>query len=264
MTRKPRKQHGFSLLEMLVAIAIFSIGVLAIVSILPVGIILQRRAFEAITAKQVEVGATAHLKALKLPLGHGAPIDGLDDYATSGLILRNPKGDSVSGGSPLTPLNIHFDPDDTTYPATPDNKTFVWEYLFRNTEYLAGPPYTTDATKWEVIVCILRNEGADMLTEATGITTGDTFQFTMGVSRYNDVDNDYDFDRLRKGDTIIDKYGRIYTLKSVDQNTVTVNGVIFEDIGPVDRIWYAEPPALERPNPLERAYVLPGSEVILP
>ena len=72
-TRPARRQAGFNLMEVLVALGLFTVGFVAVASIFPAGALLQRNAADDMLSRQVSNNAEAIVTSLKLDYTPGSP-----------------------------------------------------------------------------------------------------------------------------------------------------------------------------------------------
>lgn len=107
MTRKhPRTAPGFTLAEVLIAIGIFAIGMIAVASLFPVGALLQKQTADDILGKQSSTNARATLEAIGLTRFPASGVGDLDNYHNaSAALYPSPSTLELSGVVPIDEID---------------------------------------------------------------------------------------------------------------------------------------------------------------
>jgi len=141
-----RRSHGFTLLEVMFAIMIMGIGLIAIASLFPVAGNMQRSAYEDAMGMQVSTSVEVMLRSRPIPLD----LNGTT-WTADGKVHKISDTDLIT----VWPLK------DRSFPQTEsdvDKRTYYWRPFYRYNNNL-GP--SGQASSWELYVLISkRPEGA--------------------------------------------------------------------------------------------------------
>jgi prepilin-type N-terminal cleavage/methylation domain-containing protein len=261
-----RQAHGYTLMEVLIALGIFAIGFVAVAAMFPAATHLQRETIQDVTSQQFARGVEAMLTGrpfLVASLPVASPTGDVEDIDT---LLQTPD----NGGDDWT----YFDRSAPVFQPFAD-RSYLWVPLVR-CDNLAAP---ADPASWQVYVFALKRERNttypslandanpnDPVTYPRVHTipvsaSGSTFTFNV-TNLDNDADNDGFGDQLMPGDQFLDSNGTAYTVKSSTETTVTVTGsILMTPVSPTN-IWFSLPGAtgsgLTR-NPTQRIFLVAGA-----
>lgn len=228
--------RGFTLVEVLIAIGIFAIGMVAVAAIFPTAITVQRNSNVVVDALLVADNATAYFEAVPLTYDSATPNSGSADinfYHTSTNSNKNtvekfPNGD-LAGTGAFLPLSTR------AYLAgliDSDNPDYMWVPLIQDA---AGDPAEPS---WTIYVMVLEVDRRS----ANAATPSEYLQ-SYAAQRGSEF-NEFRFnsgnpeDIVEPGDWYITDGGLVGRIASIDNNTVTVNGAITESSF---NIWLAKP-----------------------
>ncbi len=204
-----RWTKGFSLVEVLITISIFAIGVVAVASIVPTATYLQKQTVQDVTIHGLSHNIKAFLKGRPFTYRNGGVLDlnGTDSEATfhkdhvgAGIYDYSSVGDHVADHVALSvavPLPGYvygyLTVNDRSYPAVaedPSNRDFYWIPLVQDVN---GDPENPD---WRVYVFVLQGGGQyDLSTQYNGheiISESNRANPASDISNYTD-DEDYSF-----------------------------------------------------------------------
>ena len=251
---KRNRRHGFTLIEVMLAMAVFLIGFTAVMAIFPVAALLQKQTMDDLTSQVVSKNAQALMGA-----------KGLVHAELEGEIPQDYAVHPLPGPAAAVDVFAKWTLDDRSYPSSepdPEARRFYWVPMVKRTELGTNNP-----NDWLVYVFIMRRQDSSDYTKtapATGwanfpdpatvpgvkkiILTGlkidatrKRFLFTNDVI----VPTDGAADLVLAGDMIVDEYGIIHTIISAEADGVTVAGYIFAEpntgLDP-SLFWYAAPP----------------------
>ncbi len=205
-----RGRPGFTLMEVLVAMGIFAVGFIAVAALLPVGTILQRRAFDSVNSQAVARTAKSQLL--------GRPFEAGD------LVSKGADTDEVQAIAAV--VTSDWDIMDRSFPTHQQqlgDRTFFWYPLFRWT----NPGPTATASDWHVFVFILKRMDDNKVPTVKKISAsaaGDTFTVSGTPNS-----------PFLVGDQVLASDGSVYTLIDVNGNKLQVDGKI---IGSPNGLWY--------------------------
>ena len=235
---------GFSMMESLVAIAVFALGFVAVAAIFPVGVILQKGAASDVLTQQVVRNVKAMLQSRKFShddLTDPNNLKFINDVLQNGnpnlevqpVLKQDAPGDLLNQPGILQPGNIFeqwmlndrsyffmrnnlggnaYHPQHTAElgdpTATEFNRAFYWVPLIRRTQLPTGP------SDWQVFVFILRHDSA----------THDRSSNSSATDAFSDVWANHDGYRSQNGIQYWHVPGvRSLTVTSVNTNRFTVN-----------------------------------------
>lgn len=284
---------GFTLIEVLIAMGIFTVGAIAIAAPMLVAARIQGQTVDSILVKQGERNAEALLLARPAfydppaaPSGgprpvfndeSDAPVADMTVHAFSKTMLAKwSLADRIIGGS------------NVAYSVNPEGRDgrYLWVPLIRSTRRVsnqAGDALVLDATQWQIYVFLMRidreaNYGSKLgshwanrgdpdwvpgvRTMEVTVDAGNWRKLHIGGGVSNDANGDGRPDLLRPGDKILDKYGRDYSvIETVGAGAfkvdVPVSAEAAADAALV--IWYAEPEHAAAPSPIRSIRLLQGA-----
>ena len=272
-----RRGSGFSLMEVLLSMAIFAIGFAAIAAVFPVASLLQSQASVDSMSQQAEHTIEALLRVRPYEF---ADLVDTNEKFPSGTDLAAPM---AVGGEDLTfkledrKLWTHWKMENRGFPSTNffDQRSIYWVPLIRRNAVPA-----TDRSHFETYVFILSREGfpdrVDL--QANGYTKDSSdwanyqdpvevpgvFRVSVAMDPANESRFVFDnrkwpsytqageADQVRTGDQVIDNNGKVYTVLSADGSGAIVNREISQNPNAVHSIWYGVPPGPNRRSPTVR------------
>ena len=245
-----RRTAGFSLIEVLLAIGVFAIGMIAVASIFPVAILLQKE-----TLKQVETTHfTRNAKALVIARGFEAPDADWNPIATSAVVSPMP-------AAAMDDWSL----SDRSYNALADtnNRTAFWVPLCFDNDPNPG------SEAWQVYIFVVRGSPGKIydststtpLSATSGYNTQDpdnvpaVLKGNMDLSdpslQLNQFETDY-ASSLKIGDQIVASDGAVYSIQDIvmdpapsSTGLITIQGAVTGN--PTD-FWYAAPAAPGDPS----------------
>ena len=262
---------GFTLLEVMMAMAIFVIGFTMVMTLFPAALLLQKRTVDEVRSRHAERNAQALLQAR--PFDHNT-LWPLMDAAYS-------FWQTDQQVYPLPPAMLAlWTIEDRSYPvdiADPFARRFYWVPLIRDKNPTPGT--TSSECDWETFVFVLRRgEGLSYPKPVTpmywanqsdpdaipGVWRVDLAGSTNNTVSFN---NDDGFGRplVRIGDWILDSNGVIYRVTDVDltaiPDNVTLDGKVIPtgNPGAPTHIWIGRPSTNGGPSPTHRIFVVPNA-----
>ena len=262
---------AFSLMEVLIALGIFVIGMVAIASIFPVAAVMQRETARGVVAEQLAQSAEDVLDVRGI-LETDLTVDPL--YVPGGAWDIDGQVHEVIGGilDPLGAATLLWPLTDRSYPASVialDRRTYFWVPLIRDADTGLG-----SYTDWHVFVFILRRHGdATYLKPANDAYGPVTWandidpSYVPGVRRVAvtpspSVANRFDFDttgfnsgndQVVFGAQVLDNFGRVYVVRKADADGFeTDHDMILPDADSglqPSAIWYAPVGSAGRSSP---------------
>ena len=276
-----RRRTAFSLMEVLISMAIFAIGFSTVASLFPVATLLQREAVDESETQLLERSIKAYLQArpfLASKLNSDTTVIPTDQRVHPLLPLYNPKG-----GAANFPIDERSSPSTSTW----DERKFYWVPMVRRINQGSNTP----ADEWQVFVFILKSEGKREYGDSSsskdwanypdsgnvpGVKKIPNVEITslsvdINNSRFN-FDNrlwkgstpEGEADQIRAGDQVLDSNGIIYTVIASDANGIEVDGQILRvPNDPTDefsatpfQIWYSKPPDRGKRSPERKIIVV--------
>ena len=261
MNRTPattrRRASGFTLLEVLMAMAIFVIGFTMVMTLFPAALLLQKRTVDDVQSKHAERNAEALLQAR--PIVEANLVVAMVGYPD--LVLpAGPDWQTDQQVYPLPAAMLGVWPrQDRSYPVditVPEARRFYWVPLVQDRD----PAAIT--TNWAVFVFVLRR-GEGLTYPKPGAPLDWANQSDPdaipGVLRVNvtGITNDtFVFDNsanlVRVGDPILDSNGVIYAVTAADPVSATVNSLILANPAAPTDIWIGNPSVDAGPSPAHR------------
>jgi len=260
----PADDRAFTLLENMLAMLIFALGLILVAGIFPSAVLLQRNTINDIEAREVARHAESFIRGTRL-------IDTeIDDDGADGLEITTMAPTPPPVGSPNTevqtaPVLEKWSLSDRSFPsfiADPLEREYYWVPMARRQEVntLASPH--TDWDKFDIFVFVMRRDegatyGSPSRAPAEWANDGDplavpgvriaTATADPAARSFEITDADYNGE-LEVGDLFLDEYGNIHSVVEVDPSNmdiVYVAGSIQADkvVGEFpDAIWYAPAP----------------------
>jgi prepilin-type N-terminal cleavage/methylation domain-containing protein len=243
----PRSAGGFTMIELLLSIFIFAIGLTAIASIFPVGGYLQRESYDEITTLQVKHNAEAVL----LTRGVDAAIVSADNTIdTSGTVQALP-------AAAMARLALA----DRSYPTASSDpvgqRDYYWIPLVQDVEPAAG------RHEWRVFAFICpRRRGAEYANAAITANPTDPDSVpkvvAIGCNTSGNTVTASHGGNIQGGDQFLLNTGQIAQASTVNGNTIEINGQV---TGNPDRLWYGRPHAAGARGPTQRIIAV-GTEAV--
>jgi prepilin-type N-terminal cleavage/methylation domain-containing protein len=222
--------RGFSLVELMIAIGIFAIGAIAVASLFPVAILLQKQTMQDTTARTFAENARAMVLARGFS---GTALAGVNDTTPTVTAVPNALNDwSLYDRSYLSGVTL-------------PNRRIFWVPLFMDNN--AAPAQR----EWMVYLFVVkRNTRSDYSQTgpaADWANQSDGADNVPGVRRVNATINGNRFDfvngsppQIRIGDKVLDARGRDWIVTGSDSAGIQINSIIPGNGTTID-IWYAHP-----------------------
>lgn len=244
-----RRAAGFSLVEILIALGIFLIGMTAIVSLFPAAAILQRETTQEVISGMAAQSARSIIESQSLTYAPGSPGTGdLRNYYSAA-------GYNDTDAVPMNAIPINatdtvltrFPFTDRSYPtalidgADISNCDLHWVPFIQD---LAGDQ-SGSAQLWVVRLFILESDSrANYAGNATtDANPGDPTNFPkvrfVGVSASGDQFTLGAGTDLEPGDTVMDSNGNSHVITEINGNIVTVLNSIPQTPAAPNKLWYA-------------------------
>ena len=257
--KRTRGSRGFTLTEILIALGIFALGSVAVASLFPSALLLQKRTVEASTAQAFEASVRAQL------LGRGFRETDLQGIADN-LVVATPDAVINSADAPALRWSL-MSRSSGSRSESPADRTLFWVPLFMDRDP-AGPTLPTlQDRRWSVFVFLVR---AEEDTDYPKAAAAPIAQYAMpadptyvpGVARravtYREPTasppRPHRFDlspggNLRNGrriilpgDEVLDQGGAAHRVLNATDDDIEISGPLggFVD-GATVNIWYADP-----------------------
>jgi len=225
--------HGFTLVELLLAMFILAIGMVGVASIFPVAGYLQRNAYADVLTLQVKRQAVAIVGAIDVP--DSAMPSGSDVDEITGMATYFPLGVRCY------PQALDLDGDGVVNEAGEDenfqNRQFYWVPLARNAGTAANPDY-------RYYVFIMEKPDGDYSISA-GINSSDGAGVPRVASRdgsgsagSDSFNMSANSGRVQAGDQVLLSNGQIMQVREVSGNTLRFSGNLTSG---ADKVWYGLP-----------------------
>jgi prepilin-type N-terminal cleavage/methylation domain-containing protein len=244
---QPGRRGGFTLMEVLISIGIFAVGMVAVASIFPVALTVQRNTIEAMHGVQAVRNAKALIAARKL--------DALDpDFA------------QMYPATPVTevqtlppPIFDKWSINDRGYPRSTSKAfacDFYWTPLVQD---LDGVPGTTGDIRFFAFILKKDNsttylhndatseyadEGADADTAIPKVRRITAIRARLDVIEITQIGIEID-KVFRLGDQILDNNGNTFIVREISikngRNLLRVKGLVVDSPNVLQHIWYGEP-----------------------
>lgn len=296
--RRGRRPAGFSMLEVLFALMILGVGLIAVASILPVAGILQRETVDEVHSQQVAESIKSQVEArgfsraqLEQAFGPLVSETNFDVRPMPERVLAGADDDPLDNPSGIDAINWTL--QDRVFPAVlPDVLNQPADEFFQHRHYYWVPlVQRREDGSWRVFVFLLRNEltdsyflegnnpdpQVDLANPHDDLYFGDELNFRTPIVRwYDGIDHratggtvirfEPADDRrfipsvdLNIGTQFLDNHGTIHTVVAISGNDVIVSAPIQQNKEP-DYIWYGVPS--ENGRVPTRKVLMFGSEVI--
>jgi prepilin-type N-terminal cleavage/methylation domain-containing protein len=283
------RSRGYTITEVLMAMAIFTIGFAMVATIFPSALLLQKRTVDNVLSRQ----ATANAEAIITNRGLDTTTLNTDMNAAWPLPANTWDRDQqvwplppdmlpYSFTSP-SPVTHYFTLADRGYPITIRDQTdrdYYWVPLLRDADPTAGT--SASASEWNVYFFVLRRSRTLDYPNTTGIwaNVNDAMNTTdvprvsrIGVSidtvatpprilvqnqnfdnTNNGVNNDTpappsDELLIPVGTKIVDNNGTIYVVTDADQVSIRTNGSLTPNPNPINFVWFGHPGRPDSANP---------------
>lgn len=244
--RSRRRAAGFSLVEILIALGIFLIGMTAIVSLFPAAAILQRETTQEVISGMAAQSARSIIESQSLTYSPGSPGTGdlRNYYSAAGYndtdaVPMNAIG--ITGGTVLD----RFPFTDRSYP------TALIDGVDTTNCDLHWVPFIQDlngdqagsAQLWVVRLFILESDSrANYVGNANDANPGDPNNFPkvrfVNASASGNVFTASGTD-LQPGDTVMDSNGNSHVITEINGNAITVLNSIPQTPAAPNKLWYA-------------------------
>lgn len=253
--RARRRAAGFSLVEILIALGIFLIGMTAIVSLFPAAAILQRETTQEVISGMAAQSARSIIESQSLTYAPGSPGTGdLRNYYSAA-------GYNDTDAVPMSAIQINatdtvltrFPSFDRSYPTgvidmgagnaldAIANCDLHWVPFIQD---LAGDQ-AGSAQLWVVRLFILESDSRANYPQgnANDANPNDPTNFPkvrfVGVSASGDEFTLGAATDLEPGDTVMDSNGNSHVITEINGNTVTVLNSIPQTPAAPNKLWYA-------------------------
>ena len=276
----PHTCNGFTLLEVMMAMAIFIIGFTAVMTLFPAALLLQKRTIDDVQSQNVARNAEAIIAGRTISLADlpgemdlvypdvlPGPPNGIFDWREDEQVYPLPPSmlPNVGGGAVQ-----EWTLADRSYPVnipTVEARRFFWVPMVQDADSGAG-------FAWRVYVFVLRRgEGLQYSKPGAQADWGNQTDPTAipGVQRiplvapfyqptrfYFDNDDGSGRPLVRVGNWVLDSNGGIFQVSESNALRITVNGLVIPDPGPPTHIWIGRPSDSGGPSPAQRIVLLTG------
>ena len=223
------RRTGFTLVEVLIAIGIFGIGMVAVAAIFPTAITIQRSSNAAVDAMLVVDNATAYLKGNPLIYTYDISDktgDFLGSSYASGDTIRELR--TYTNFEKILPLSVRSYLDGISDSTKPD---YVWYPVVQNHSGDLAVP------EWITYIFVIRPDKryGDPSKTAEYLTNSANLSLKSGTT--DTFSNSTVANALQPGDWLLTSTGIIARVTDIDDNDVTVNAALPSSF----TVWYAKP-----------------------
>lgn len=239
------KQRGFSLVEILIALGIFLIGMVAIVSLFPAAAILQRETTHEVIGEMAAQSAGAIIDANRL---NSSDLTGYTTFAgpdgTDVVLLRNAMGNATFNNA--FPFTVRSYPTALVNGTDVSNCDLFWVPLIQDLNGDAANP------NWVMRLFILRSDSRATYTGGANTSDPSNNEPTnfpklrsvtvSSISTNNILDDTYNLAAgtdLEVGDLVMDNNGNYHDVLEINGNAITVPNTIYPTPSNVRTLWYA-------------------------
>jgi type II secretory pathway pseudopilin PulG len=257
---------GFTLIEVLISMGVFLIGIIAVAAIFPSGILVQRRTSESLMSQAVVRNARAKIFALvqsdpggntkwisykHQTLSDNSKYGSLTAYATGeGKIVHSLLDIGTGTGAITSPNNNDFADIFTatmrSYPSNVPvavNRDYFWyPFIITNNDLTQ-----LGTVVWRAMVMVVRKDlSRQFIPEIREIdvtedlSSTSRIRFTGAFPNSSDTDNDANNDSLpdwiEPGNWVLDDNGRIHRVVLADADGITVDSAV---VGLPTKLFYA-------------------------
>lgn len=280
-------RRGFTLMEVLISLGIFAIGMVAVAAIFPAAALLQKQTVNDVGGQQATRSAEAILQGKTLDnaiLDPGTPV-GLSATPFDPDAFRVFALSEINNGG--VPYLDRWPLSNRSFPSvTPDvlARDFYWVPLVRRNDFIP------ERAAWDVFVFVLKREEdtdykrddanapptADWANYDDGQVAGPAWLVpgvarvpvtvpSAGGSRFNFDNHQFaatsagKADQVRVGDQILADNGVIFRVSKADDTGCEVSGAILGDdqTGRLpESIWYGRPAGADKPSPTQELRAL--------
>ena len=264
-----KRAQGFTLLEVLLSLGVFAIGFVFIAAIFPVAALLQKEAADTVNARQSARNAEAIFGAITVSASTDLSHTDLGDIATDQTLHPCPEDwlDADNSNDKWTEYIRSSPSNITDY----RDRKFYWVPLVRDTNAATG--INADETQVYVFILQKRNgatypkkassailPSADItytandtddptIPKVIGVTVsvvnnGENNTLKFAATNFNGNPSTYDSPiQIDIGEKIVDNNGTIYNVTDydMDDNTITVDGILLPVPNTINTIWFASP-----------------------
>ncbi len=266
MTAAPRRNHecryGFALIEVLIAMAIFTIGFISIAAPLLVAVRMQSNTIDDVRVRQVTRSAESIVRGMGLA------------EAIVAVEMGQEHGPNFDTDGKLKNFPPAFMPtrQDRSYPSTDpvDDRRYYWTLKIRdnNTKTSTLPNPNLD---FQVFLIVSRRPESAPPPEVKalaimGVTArpSDVARTQFDLATNDNVSTGNRFDKVRTGDQILDEYGRIYRAVGVSASTISLDApvppVVPFGVDPA-LLYYVAPDSDTDPSPVRNIRQLPANVI---
>lgn len=244
---RPAGRPGFTLIELLLAMFIFALGLVAVVSLFPVGSALQADAVDEAMTRRVKDNVQHHLQSQQIDMPDGWT--GSDVSAVPATVMND-----WPIAQRCYPLMLDTDGDGAEDHPDGAQRRYYWVPLVRK-----------DGNQWQVFVFIVRSKnGASYTWGGAGNSTDPSFVPKVGnVGANGSADSDQvslsgDSGYFSPGDQVLSNDGIIYTVEDIEGSTLTLTSELVNNIS---ALWYARAENTGRESPTRRIFAM-GAEAV--
>lgn len=276
-----QRGRGFSLMEVLISMAIFAIGFASVASVFPVAILLQKQATEAAEIQILERSIQAYLQARPF-LASDLNNTGAGAIPADTRVHPPLHNESIRNALPI---------EERSFPSTAgwNVRKYYWVPLVRRMEESGNTP----ADEWQAFVFILKkDEGKDFEygdsssntdwanfpdsglvpgvkkipnAEMPSLSAPTDTRFAFDNRLWEGTTPAGEADQIRAGDQVLDSNGVIYTVLAADAGGIEVKGKIVrvphdpngsEFSSTPFNLWYSKPPDKGKASPVRKVIVV--------
>ena len=258
--------RGFALVEVLIALAVFTIGFIAVAAPIFVAVRIQSQTIDEVQVQQTERNAEALMRARKLEYGTGTVRDFNAQIIEDGRVRKF-----------TAPMMTRWSISDRSRLSTVTNalqRRYYWVPLIRSTKTPATGPQD-----WQVFVFIMRRGEGQSYPKTVGIwandldpdavpgvrrvivsvAPGNRFRFNFSGNA-NDTGGDGRLDLVRPGDQVLGEFGNIYTVIEAEAGWFSTDAPVPLNSNP-SFVWLVPPAGDTEPSPVRAIRLLPSDVV---